>query len=1058
VAPSRKPATNGDAKDGKRPRQRQAVRAAHATRQHNEALRRLVVRLGEHLTTANDTEAILRTSAECLLETTGADGCDIFLLDGELLRCAVSLTQSGLDEEFTGTTVDLGAWTCTAEAITERKPFVIPDRDDTRLTDDDRAELEAHGYHCQLCNPLVVEDQVIGVIHLCDTEPRDFAECFDFVRDVSHLAAATLANELLLEQLRGANRGLKVLAAAGFEIGATLDLEQVLNTIARSMCQAAEAKTCDIYSLDGDVIRGLASADGDVVDSQFRGTTFPVADNESVQRVVEGGKPVAVVDMETDPKVPEAEKEKWRQWGLRSGLGLPLVSDGQTHGVVFLWDDHPREFHHDELLEGLTRIAAQAMANAETFRGLEMRSRENELLAEIARHTTSTLNVQQISRSMLGQLKGLIPFDRAGILLGTTEQRPELAYAWHKGGPVAEPHFGPEIASFWRDLERERVIVLDIPEEAPAGSPMELIRDARSAAAVALLLNERIVGCLALGSVEPEAFVAVDRGLLQRLGNQLALALNNARLYEDIQRMHMSNLKALSSALNAKDYYTLGHAARVSAYMLLLGHELGWPPDVHGQIEEAAYLHDIGKIGISDRVLLKPSGLNSHEWELMRHHPIFSADIIRPLFNEELVLGVRHHHERWDGRGYPDGLDGKEIPLIARAMGVVDSYDAMSFRRPYRNARSYTECRAELKRCRGTQFDPQMVDAFMKMLRKLAERRRKAVSVAEKAARRLDLAKHALLVSSADGARPEYEEIAVTLRKVRDANPPTRFIETMGHIDGKYVMIVDCDDDPVSHVPLGDEIYADQELPEAFAGMRVDAVALVVDQWGAWVSGRVPVMGPDDRVVAVVAVDLPPTDEIDLEGLHSDVIESFAGLIKRTASQGARAELEAITDGHTGLYNLRYLHGRLDEEVERAREAGESLTLLLCDVDEFRTFNEGHGYDEGDRALRAIALIIEGSLRGVDLAARYGGDEFAAVLVDTDAAGAAEVAERIRAAIASAHFTADRDKLTVSIGHASFPADGDNREQLVDKAEWARRSAKRRGRDVAIGFSERRKK
>ena len=140
-----------------------------------------------------------------------------------------------------------------------------------------------------------------------------------------------------------------------------------------------------------------------------------------------------------------------------------------------------------------------------------------------------------------------------------------------------------------------------------------------------------------LASAAPDAFDKVDRSLLERVGTQLSLALNNARLYEDIKRMHLSNLKALSSALNAKDYYTLGHAARVSSYMVLMGHELGWSEEYSRQAEEAAYLHDIGKIGISDRVLLKPGKLNAQEWELMRQHPVFSADIIRPLFDEELV-------------------------------------------------------------------------------------------------------------------------------------------------------------------------------------------------------------------------------------------------------------------------------------------------------------------------------------------------------------------------------------------------------------------------------------
>ena len=117
--------------------------------------------------------------------------------------------------------------------------------------------------------------------------------------------------------------------------------------------------------------------------------------------------------------------------------------------------------------------------------------------------------------------------------------------------------------------------------------------------------------------------------------------------------MHLGNLKALSSALNAKDYYTLGHAARVAAYVAMLGRELGWTDELLAAVEEAAYLHDIGKISISDRVLLKPGRLNQQEWDQMREHPVVSADIIRPLFPRDLVLAVRHHHERYDGDGVP---------------------------------------------------------------------------------------------------------------------------------------------------------------------------------------------------------------------------------------------------------------------------------------------------------------------------------------------------------------------------------------------------------------------
>ena len=160
-----------------------------------------------------------------------------------------------------------------------------------------------------------------------------------------------------------------------------------------------------------------------------------------------------------------------------------------------------------------------------------------------------------------------------------------------------------------------------------------------------------------------------------------------------------------------------------------------------------------------DRVLLKPSGLNGHEWELMRQHPIFSAEIIRPLFDEALVEGVRHHHERWDGDGYPDGLAGETIPAIARAMCVADSYDAMSFRRPYRQGLTDEECLEELERCGGVQFDPEMVTAFRRVLERIAEGRRFAAGVAGRAAAALDPEECLAVREYRDERSPEYASI-----------------------------------------------------------------------------------------------------------------------------------------------------------------------------------------------------------------------------------------------------------------------------------------------------------
>jgi diguanylate cyclase (GGDEF)-like protein len=212
------------------------------------------------------------------------------------------------------------------------------------------------------------------------------------------------------------------------------------------------------------------------------------------------------------------------------------------------------------------------------------------------------------------------------------------------------------------------------------------------------------------------------------------------------------------------------------------------------------------------------------------------------------------------------------------------------------------------------------------------------------------------------------------------------------------------------------------------------------------------------NVVALVSADLAPTaTDTRMGGLTSDVTKSFASLLHSAATYASRAEFDAVTDGLTGLYGHRYLHERLDEEIERAATQDRSLALLVCDLDQFKEFNERHGHSAGDKVLRRVAHVVESCLRGTDLAARYGGEEFAAVLIDTDLTGALDVAERIRLGVRALREDTNGETITMSIGVAACPADATSREQLVDKADWATDLAKRRGRDQVVAFADQRK-
>ena len=229
---------------------------------------------------------------------------------------------------------------------------------------------------------------------------------------------------------------------------------------------------------------------------------------------------------------------------------------------------------------------------------------------------------------------------------------------------------------------------------------------------------------------------------------------------------------------------------------------------------------------------------------------------MRPLFDEELVASVRHHHERYDGGGYPDGLAGEEIPLVARALCVVDCYDAMSCQRPYRAALSYEECLAELRHCSGTQFDPAMVKAFRCVLRRLERQRARAGDLAREAAELIDPAAHALLRTRADESRPEYAQMVLALRAFRDQHPPVRFITTFARDGGECITVLDTgeSDDEISR--CGDPWPSeDAELTRVLGGDALSVNVLDADAFGVWVTGIAPVRDESGKIIAAISVD-----------------------------------------------------------------------------------------------------------------------------------------------------------------------------------------------------------
>ncbi|HTX67810.1 MAG TPA: GAF domain-containing protein [Thermoleophilia bacterium] len=1189
----------------------------------NAALRELV-ELGDRLNEAGTLEDLAHEVAVRLRALLTAEDCDIWQVDGDVLRCLASVDSSGWDADEVGSERDLANYGATVAALVANEPMVIGDLATADLSEGEMQSYRRWGYQSMVSLPLVVDGRPIGLIDAFDTKARDFTLHLDLIRNVGRLLSGSFEKALLVDRLEQGNRDLRLLVDSSMEFGATLDVDSLLETVAVRLLEVSEADLCDVFRLDGDEAELLVSS-GSSASPDVVGRRYPMQQCSVLTQAAQTRRPVEVLDILSAPGMTDFEVEDARRYGYRSCFDVPLVSHGETIGFITLFNREPRAITREDAVLGLAQLAGQAIANAALYRQLDQNlrrvalvsesameltsyldlqttllttakrlcesvgvdeceitviegtelhtlmrvaggevdekwigqrmaledaavtrevietkrpavvgslhdprltpavheinrayelkswatlplivkdrvigtvelvesggertftpadldtagaichaaalaienaalfereqqaARETRLLNDIASRTAASLDLEEVVRAATDELRQLMAFDSYGLLLisGQTVDRVISTR------PQTEALLGAQIddfePGFVERIAAQAVLAVHLPEDLPQLSGSPALDERASAVLIALPSETGLLGVLELSSAEPDAFSGIDRHLLERVGTQLSLAIKNAQLYDEIKRMHLGNLKALSSALNAKDYYTLGHAARVAAYTVMLGRELGWTEDVIAPLEEAAYLHDIGKISISDRVLLKPSRLNQQEWEQMKEHPVVSADIIRPLFPPDLVAAVRHHHERYDGKGYPDGLAGEAIPPLARAMAVVDAYDAMSCRRPYKAGLTYSQCLKELHDCRGTQFDPPMVDAFLRVLEDIEHRRARAMEVAAEAAQRIRGESHVALLALDDENSNAYHEIETVLRDVRDANPPTRFLTTHAQIDKRYVIGVDPEESPSEKSHLGDEIFADEELQQILGGKQPDVNTVFADEFGVWITGLSPIRDASGRIVAAVAADLPALSSSESEPLRGDGHQTFASMLQSAAVRLSRAEIDAITDALTGLYNHRYLHERLSEELHRARELQRPLSVLFCDLDHFKGYNDTNGHSAGDAVLQEVAHVIEQSVRNVDAAARYGGEEFVVILVETDRDEALAVAERIRQRLKDAGFSANGVPLTVSIGIAGYPDDSDRREDLLNKADWAMYLAKRRGRDQVALFGD----
>jgi HD-GYP domain-containing protein (c-di-GMP phosphodiesterase class II) len=235
--------------------------------------------------------------------------------------------------------------------------------------------------------------------------------------------------------------------------------------------------------------------------------------------------------------------------------------------------------------------------------------------------------------------------------------------------------------------------------------------------AIPLVSRDTTKGVLLLGSIHGGRFVREDAFAIEKIASQMAVALENARLYEDMRGLFISTVTSLANAIDAKSPWTKGHSERVMGISAGIAMEMGLDEAVTERVRLGGLLHDIGKIGIIETLLEKPTRLSEDEFPPMRLHPEKGVAILAPIDQLQKVLpGILYHHERYDGMGYPKGLKGESIPLEARIITVADAFDAMVSERPYKKGSTLDQALAELRKKSGSQFDPGIVEHFCRYI------------------------------------------------------------------------------------------------------------------------------------------------------------------------------------------------------------------------------------------------------------------------------------------------------------------------------------------------------
>ncbi|MEO0095588.1 MAG: HD domain-containing phosphohydrolase [candidate division WOR-3 bacterium] len=405
---------------------------------------------------------------------------------------------------------------------------------------------------------------------------------------------------------------------------------------------------------------------------------------------------------------------------VASFIAIPLMIRDNFLGIMMCWDKHKKNIFTNNVVRFLKLMAGQsaiAIYNARLFEQLNRAINDLTLLYQIEYHISSILSREELLKTAVNLIHSALGNLITTILIpDESNERLEIKAI----SPNVKIKPGFESVPLYRGIVGEAMKtkkLVYVPDVEKDGRYVSAIEGIKSEIAIPLISGTKILGVIDFESKLKDRFDLMTIDLLDDIAHRIATFLENAILYEKIEKSYAETIKAFVLAMEVKDSYTRGHSERVTELAMKLADKIGIGDGRKKLLYWSGLLHDIGKIGISEAILNKPGALDEFEFSEIKRHPVEGARMLEQIEGlKDVVPIIKHHHENYDGTGYPDGLEGEEIPLESRILAVCDVYDAMTTIRSYRKPFSKEGALGAIESLSGTKLDPKIVKEFLKMM------------------------------------------------------------------------------------------------------------------------------------------------------------------------------------------------------------------------------------------------------------------------------------------------------------------------------------------------------